>query len=209
MISFPDVVTHNYDPTRGPFRNICNLPRQEAESILTEIRTSGKSNIKDNYLPRRLAIEDWLISESDKKLASKTLERPIYFFLGDFADGLDRSRPRSIVMPLAAFSADMLTFTYPDSMASLPLAIRAHHRPRRKAFHGQVFTLDEIRKVIASWGMPDKTDPSISYDRFIEVQVWNDTPLKRFHNGRASTRHQTASPGPDKRVRKRPDSRCT
>ena len=107
------------------------------------------------------------------------LARPIYFFLGDFADGQDRSRPQSLVMPLAAFSPEMLTFTYGDSMASFPGAAKPDHLTRD--YHGMVFNLDEIMDVVTRFGMPGdrwKTDPSMQYCRFIEVQVWDDGPIK-------------------------------
>jgi hypothetical protein len=48
----------------------------------------------------------------------------------------------------------MITFTYPDSMTSLPLATLIEHREDRKPYHGQVFTLDEIERVVAEYGMP-------------------------------------------------------
>jgi hypothetical protein len=81
------------------------------------------------------------------------IERPIYFFLGDFADGADASRPCSVRIPLAALPADIVTFTFPDGMASLPLATRADDIAYRKHYHGQVFTLDEIKMVISEFGM--------------------------------------------------------
>ena len=174
---------HNYDPDRGAFRNICELPPPEAESVLNDIRATGKRRIRANYLQRRLDVEDWLIRESRKKLGSTSLERPIYFFLGDFADGRDPSRPKSYVFPLAAFPPDMLTFTFPDSMASFPIGMGDDHPHDRKAYHDRVFTLYEIKDVVAKFGMPGdrwKTDPSMRHDRFIEVQVWNDEPIRRF-----------------------------
>jgi hypothetical protein len=181
MNGFPTEVTHNYDPARGACRNLCALAQADAETVLDDIRASGKRTIKPNYLRRRLATEDWLISEARRKLGSVGLERPIYFFLGNFADGTDASRPHALVMPLAAFSPDTLTFTYPDSMASFPAAADAGQRTRE--YHGVVFNLDEIREVVARFGMPGdrwKTDPSMQYDRFIEVQVWDDTPIRRM-----------------------------
>ena len=111
MAPIPQVLTHNYDPERGPFRNICKLPPPEAESVLDEIRAAGHRRIKADYLERRLAVEDWLIRESRRKLGSARLGRPIYFFLGDFADGRDPSRPDSFVLPLAAFPWERATST--------------------------------------------------------------------------------------------------
>lgn len=199
MDRLPDVVTHNFDPARGPFRNLCALPDAEAERVLDEIRASGTRRIKADYLRRRRAVEDWLRAERRRKLGQKLgttrLDRPIYFFLGDFADGLDRSRPASLVLPLAAFPPEVLTFTYPDSMASLPLSRDDRLRAHRKAYHGKVFTLPEIAAVVARFGLPGdrwkpasdrwkppsdrwKTEESMCYDRFIEVQVWDDRPLR-------------------------------
>ena len=180
MRRMPEVVTHNYDPERGPFRNLCDLPEAEAERILDEIRAGGTRRIKTDYLRRRHAVEDWLRSERRRKLGATPLDRPIYFFLGDFADGLDRSRPASLVLPLAALPPEVLTFTYPDSMASLPLSREDRHSVHRKDHHGQVFTLAEIEEVVARFGLPGarwKTEESMRYDRFVEVQVWNDRPL--------------------------------
>ncbi len=183
---FPEVVTHNYDP-RGIFlANLCDLPSAEAEKILQGIRDTGRRTIKPDYLGRRLETEAWLIAEKQRLLGKTHRHRPIYFFLGDFADGKDPSRPCSLVMPLASFPADVLTFTYPDSMASLPIAKREVHFGERQPYHGKVFTLDEVRLVVEEFGMPGdhwQTDNRRRFDRFIEVQVWDGRPILEFLRG--------------------------
>ncbi len=129
-------------------------------------------------------MEDWLISERRRRLGRTPLDRPIYFFLGDFADGQDLSRPQSHVLPLAKFPAQALTFTVPDSMASLPLATLPDHRQHRRDYHGRVFTLPEIAEFVRQYGLPGTPSaaPALSpYDRFIEVQVWDDGPIGRCH----------------------------
>jgi hypothetical protein len=179
----PTVITHNFDPLRGPFRNICNLPEAEAQKILDEINASGKRRIRENYLRRRMRTETWLLAERKKKLGPPRMERPIYFFLGNMADGADASRPRSVVIPVTAFPADVLTFTYPDSMSSFPIGTREDRAIYRKPYHGQVFTLEEIRSVISEFGMPDerwKSEETMRFEKFVEVQVWDDRPLRRF-----------------------------
>ena len=183
MPVFPDVITHNYHPARGAFQNICNLPEVEAESILAEIRATSNASLRSNYLQRRFAVEEWLFEDSRRKLGRTPLSRPIYFFLGNFDDGRDASRPKSHVLPLALFPPETLTFTFPDSMASYFNATRNSHLPDRKEYHGNVFTLGEIKDVVARFWMPSKrctAEPSMNYDRFIEVQVWDDRPLKSF-----------------------------
>jgi len=180
--SFPEIVTHNFDPARGAFRNLCDLSHAEAQAVLDDISHSGLRSIKPDYLERRLRTEDWLLQESRRKLGLLPLERPVYFFLGDMADGLDPSRPRSIVIPINSLPAEALTFTFPDSMASLPIATREELAVYRKPYHGQVFTLDEIAAVVAEFGLPDPRsgDPARRFDRFIEVQLWDDQPVRRL-----------------------------
>jgi hypothetical protein len=181
MALLPEVITHNYDPGRGIGRNLCDLPKSQAEQILDEFRASGTRRIKADYLERRIAVEDWLIQERTKKLGRTVRARPIYFFLGDFADGRDPSRPVSLVLPLSAFPPETLTFTYPDSMASLPIATLDRHKCHRKPYHGHVFTLSEIKAVVAEFGLPgdrQSSDPTAAHDRFIEVQVWDDGPIR-------------------------------
>jgi len=186
MASFPEIITHNYDAARGIGKNICHLSDAAAERFLDEIRAIGGRRIRPNYLRRRRHVEDWLIAERRKKLGMTPLDRPIYFFLGDFADGKDLSRPHSLVMKLSAFRPDSLTFTYPDSMASLPLGTREEHLACRQAYHGHVFTLSEIKAVMAKFGLrADRLndDARLAYDKFIEVQVWDDAPIRRFLSG--------------------------
>ena len=181
----PEVITHNYDPSRGRFLNLCNLPDCEAEAILAAINSSGRRTIKSNYLVRRRRTEAWLLSERTRKLGKPSLRHPIYFFLGDMADGADPSRPASVVLPLSAFADDMVTFTYPDSMASLPLGTHADDAGERKPYHGQVFTLNEIRDVVSAFGMPRRFEFGAfggGPDRFIEVQLWDDEPLRVLLN---------------------------
>ncbi len=83
-------------------------------------------------------------------------------------------------MPLSVFPKDVLAFTMPDSMASLPIGTRDEFRAERRPYHGKVFSLDEIRQVIAEFGMPGdrwQNDHSRRFDRFVEVQVWDESPV--------------------------------
>ncbi|MFK0162157.1 hypothetical protein [Rhizobium sp. NPDC090279] len=174
----PAVVTHNFHPDRGAFRNVCNLAIDDAERIIASIRRGGHAYLKENYLQRRMLAESWLIAERRRKIGETPLPRPVYFFLGNVADGWDKSRPASVILPLAMFDVGMITFTFPDSMSSC-LHLRSAD-DIDEPWHGQVFTRDEIEDVIARYGFPD---PSQSRERrgpdaFIEVQVWDDRPLE-------------------------------
>jgi hypothetical protein len=68
-------------------------------------------------------------------------------------------------------------------MASLPLATLERYLPERKPYHCKVFTLDGIRRVVEDHRLPGmdwRSDPLRRYDRFIEMQVWDDAPILEF-----------------------------
>ena len=189
MRTIPDVITHNYDPKRPFLSSLCDLPTIGAERVLQSIRESGKRTIKADYLSRRLDTETWLIGEKQRLLGPTQRARPVYFFLGDFADGKDLSRPSSIVMPLRLIPDEVLTFTYPDSMASYGIATRESHRFDRQPYHGQVYTKDQIEDVVRAHGLPRREgnmDSSRPYDRFIEVQIWDERPVIAFLGSHSS-----------------------
>jgi hypothetical protein len=179
MGAFPDIVTHNYHPARGIGGNICNLPHDEAERILDKLRALGR-NLRPHYLQKRLLVEDWLIAEKNGKLGSTQLKRPVYFFLGNFADGRDHARPESLVMPLAAFPSGALTFTYADSMTSYQFGVVGKHA-RPQPHYGQVFTRMEIEAVVATARAPLVKQVSGDWPEiFVEVQVWDDRPIREW-----------------------------
>jgi hypothetical protein len=178
--ALPTVLTHNYHPARGAFRNVCCLPPNDAEEVIAAIRAEGAAYRKPDYLARRLWTETWLMAERARKLGEAPLTRPIYFFLGDMTDGWDQTRPVSVIVPLDIFDSSVLTFTYPDSMTSCPQS-RSPGRAA-KAYQGQVYTLSEIENVVRRYGFPDPKWPRNlrGTDSFIEVQVWDDRPLSQY-----------------------------
>lgn len=170
MTRLPMIVTHNYDVRYGPFRNVCDLSDDEAEKILREQREPHGRSLKPHYMARRRATEVWLRQESRVKLGRTPLERPIYFFVGDFSDGKDPVRPNSIKLDLAELPPMIATFTYTDSMASYLGSLKANSRCSDAPFFGLVFTRSEIEAIVSRYGMPQTG--------FIEMQLWDDLALR-------------------------------
>lgn len=169
----PTVVTHIYDPVRGPFRNLCDLPDAEAERILDELRAAGRPTLRPGYLAKRRRAEAWLLAERCRRFGPPRLRHPLYFFLGDRADGLDPSRPAALVLPLAAFEPRMLTFTCPDSLACGP--------------QSEVMTLEEVAVLVRRIGLPR------AFGDFMEMQLWDERPLAPYRP--QGSRYQTVSSG--------------
>lgn len=170
MQSLPALVTHSYDPARGALRNLCDLPRAEAAALLAAIAAEGRRRVRPDYLDRRLATEDWLLAERTRLLGPPPRRRPLYFFLGDFDDGLDPARPAALLLPLARFAPESITFTWPDSMASHALAACPDER------RGRVFTLDAIAALVAVEGLPPRGP--LGGEGFIEMQLWDDAAIR-------------------------------
>ena len=82
-------------------------------------------------------------------------------------------------VPLDAFDPGVVSFTYPDSMISLVCSEWERFRPYLKPWHGEVYTLEEIYKVVREYGFPEAWDgDGKNFDRYVEVQVWTDECLK-------------------------------
>ena len=115
------------------------------------------------------------------------LDYPVYFVLGEshwlVKYSPDRSLHQEIKIDLAAFDEGDVSFTYPDSMISSWLGndpTSAFHLPE---FHGKVFTRKEILAIIERMGDPEKgwgrnLPPGLA--PYIEAQVWNFAPLRRW-----------------------------
>ncbi|NTG20672.1 hypothetical protein G6K88_13990 [Agrobacterium rhizogenes] len=177
----PEMITHTFHPEGVFLANLCDLPTHDAERVLDRFRARGARR-KSDYLNRRLETEAWLIEERKRLLVNTHRTRPIYFFLGNFADGKDASRPCSLIMPLKAFAPETLTFTFPDSMASLSIATLDKQAAKRKPYHGKLFSAAQIEHVIGEFGFPGNHWQLVesSEDRFIEVQVWDERPIIEF-----------------------------
>jgi hypothetical protein len=54
-----------------------------------------------------------------------------------------------------------------------------------KPYRNQVYTINEIYKVIKEYGLPQQwnSDGHNGPERYIEVQIWDDKPIDRWKNG--------------------------
>ena len=165
--ALPALVTHTYCRALPRFRNLCAAEPAEAEAVLARFRAAGRRFAAD-YLPRRRATEAWLAEAAGRLLGPLPLARPLYFFLGEFDDGLDPARPDALVLPLSLFPPRAVTFTCGDSMAG--------GAGRAAVPQGRVFTLQELRDLAADGGLP--ATPGEGRRRgFVEMQLWDDAPL--------------------------------
>jgi hypothetical protein len=175
----PDFLTHYYENSAGPFSNLSMLSLEQAEQILEEIRRNGNrfaSQRSSDYMQRRLELEDKIRKLFEAKGGKPKLTRPHYMILGTcpwlkewYVDG------QELQIKLVLIPECCVSFTYGDSFPAM------NYRDG-KAYRGQVFTAGELEEIIKRYGLPQVWNPDgkSGPERYIEAQVWDDTPLKEY-----------------------------
>jgi hypothetical protein len=176
---YPDKLYHYYEASRGPFVNLSDLPLEEAEGILDEIRRRGDvfaSQRSGDYLRIRRELEDKVGRLFIEKGGKPRRERPHYMILGSCSWLLDWYREGcELCVPLAAFEPDVVSFTYGDTFPAM-------RYQDGKPYRGQVYMLEELPELVRLYGLPQEwnRDGKLGPDRYVEAQVWDDEPIKQF-----------------------------
>lgn len=175
----PDTLCHYYEQSRGPFRSLSDLPAEEAEAVLNEIRRRGEgfaSQRKPDYLTIRRELEDYVRTRFIEKGGQPERARPHYMILGR-CNWLFGWYLHGCVLeiPLAQFNPAHVSFTYGDTFPAMRCA-------DGKPYRRQVYTLAELPDLIACYGLPQdwNADGAHGPDRYIEAQIWSDAPLRAW-----------------------------
>jgi hypothetical protein len=176
----PKVLSHYYEKANGPFRNLSDLPREQAEEIMVAIRKMGNSFASkrtSDYLAIREELEARVRQLFIAKGGQPKRMRPHSMILG-------KSRwlkswyqhGEEICIPLAQFAPDSVSFTYGDLFPSM-------RYQDGKPYRGQVYLMAELEGLIRQFGLPQdwNADGQSGPDRYIEAQVWDDFPLQAFY----------------------------
>ncbi len=187
----PDFITHYYLKGTQPFRSLSALDENEAIEIMRSLfdETVFGARFRDpgEYLRNRRRSERWVRDEFILKGGKPALDYPIYFVLGKSNWLKSRSPYRTlhseIQIKLSDLAPNDISFTYPDSMISFWLGNEKPDDLFLPALHGQVFTRSEILAIVEQKGDPEKswnTNLPATLAPYIEAQVWNPEPLKKF-----------------------------
>lgn len=176
-----EMLYHYYEKVLGPFRNLSDLPAAEAEEVLGSIRREKKvmaSRRPDGYLERRRELEqlarEMFIAKGGKPIRTA----PHYMVVGEcewlkswYDDG------EAVHLPISSFDSGTLSFTYGDLFPTFSSRVRDGREYRR-----QVYTYNEILPLIQKYGLPQiwNRDGAYGPERYIEVQVWDDQPMRNL-----------------------------
>jgi hypothetical protein len=186
-----DYLLHVYRRGAEPFRSLSALSDEQAAQWMREMYIPGSvfwERFKDpaQYLSDRRRIERRLRELFTAKGGRPKEAHPIYMMLGrskwleTAGDAATLATTAEIRVPLSLFDEGDVSFTYPDSMTTFPLAEQKELEYYMPEFFGKVLTLPEILAKVEADGLPgEKWGAGLPPDlpNYIEAQVWNRDPL--------------------------------
>jgi hypothetical protein len=180
------MLTHYYHKNDNPFQNLSSLADEKALSVISNLRDRAGAVYRrfrnpEQYLMQRREAENWVRREFIKKSGQPASVYPHYFVIerARWIEAGYNGESLALQFPVSAFQPEQISFTYPDSMISYWLKSQTDQVFYRSEYHGQVFVLNEISKVIDAFGVPAeewRTEETRKYDLFIEAQVWASIP---------------------------------
>ena len=189
-----EYMTHIYRRGAEPFQSLSALCDDEALQIMKGLYVEGSAYWKRfkqplEYLQARRQTERWMYQAFIDKGGKPQQIYPIYFMVGRppwlerVADAATIASTAEIQVPISIFDERDISFTYPDSMVTLLLETLRNPEFYQPDYHGKLFTLSEMRAIVAIKGMPDEgweTKVPDHLAHYIEAQVWNRRPLLEF-----------------------------
>jgi len=186
-----DYLTYYYSLDKEPFRSLSELPDDEAIAIMESLAddTPYGERFKDpeQYLQNRKDTEAWVRRAFIAKGGKPKDAFPIAMVLRSSSwlvkAAPDPAEHGEIRIPLSILTHDDVSFTYPDSMISRWFGREKPIEFYQPDLHGIVFTLPEIKAIVAEKGMPEE-DWEIELPKqlapYIEAQVWNRELLRNY-----------------------------
>jgi hypothetical protein len=174
-MSIPQYFTYFFRKGQPRFQTLCDLDEAVAEQILhhdTGWRGDG------TYLRQRKQQERYVREQFLRKGGKPHRQHPIYMILGNSPTGphdLHHDYAYKLIIPRDIFSADDVSFTYPDSLYTVPLddlgRVYLDREPRPL-----VYRAEELEDVLDTYQV-------YAYNtHYVEVQVWNDEPLRKHQD---------------------------
>ncbi|MBE6760400.1 MAG: hypothetical protein E7554_10035 [Ruminococcaceae bacterium] len=175
---------HYYDRKLEPFLNLSDLPREEAEAVLENIRKTkpdAQCAQRDaDYMFRRRMYEDIIRKEFIKKGGIVQRSSPHYMvvehspWLSTWFEDCAHIR-----IPVDEFDLRTVSFTYGDSFPTFSPWPRDDDW---KEYRRQLYTYDEILKIIEKYGLPQdwNDDGKHGPERYVEAHIWSDETIDRY-----------------------------
>ena len=175
---------HYFDKKIGAFVNLSDLPLDEAESILNEIRQT-RPNAQSatrlfGYMKRRHEIEEILKTDFEKKGGIIKRKSPHYMVV-EHSPWLSTWFEDSafVKIPIEEFDISTISFTYGDAF---PVFSDNRHKMDDKEYRRKLYTYEEILKIIEKYGLPQDYNDDGAYgpERYVEAHIWSDETIGKY-----------------------------
>ena len=159
---------HYFDKRSGPFRSVTQVPLEEGNSILDQMKNERPDSMcakrDPDYIKKRSNCEAILRKEFASKGGMMDIASSHYMVV-EHSPWLSTWYEQCgiVKIPIEEFDVRTLSFTYGDSMP------------------------EEILEVIAKYGLPQdwNDDGAKGPERYIEAHVWTDDPIRKYRDGTA------------------------
>lgn len=189
----PAFVTHYHLSDKSPFMNLCDLSDTELQGVLRDLesrraRGSLKRVFGSRYMELRRLTEARMRDLFTAAGGSPERTSPHYFVLGacEWYKALSPDMCE-VVVPLSGLPSNLTSVTYPDSFTAMGLGAPFGLVRATRPYHDRVFRVEELPDLIATYGVPvDRVDDAYAgyhrrpFEKYIEVQVWSDEPIRSF-----------------------------
>lgn len=173
---------HYYDKELGPFMNLSEIPIEEANRIINDIKINNPkvqcAQRHPEYMENRHYYENLLRDLFIKKQGKLERVSPHYMVV-EHSPWLSTwySNSAYIKIPIKEFDVQTLSFTYGDSHPTFSPRLNDG-----KEYRKQLYNYNEILKIIDKYGLPQdwNDDGRHGPERYIEVQVWSDEVISRY-----------------------------
>lgn len=188
----PNYATHYFLKDKEPFLNLSDLPEDKLKTVVQDFDKRRAKNNRFNrvyggrYMELRRKTEEKLKELFILSGGKPKRNVPHYFVLGEYYWFKNLCPDTCEVrIPLSFFSNEAVSFTYPDSFVSMGFMPEFGLKVDKRDYHDKVFNLHNLESIIDKYGFPED-DVSHNYgnyvneefEKFIEIQVWDDTPIK-------------------------------
>lgn len=173
---------HYYDKTIAPFLNLSDLPQEQANQVLADIRKNKPhtqtAKRTSDYMENRIYYEKILKEEFIKKGGNVQRNAPHYMTV-EHSPWLSSwfENGAYIKIPIEEFDLSTVSFTYGDSHPTFSPKVNDGKEYRKK-----LYTYEEILGIIEKYGLPQEWNDDGKYgpERYIEAHIWSDETISRY-----------------------------
>ena len=185
---------HYFSKSIGPFRNLSDLPINNAKNILKQFQKNNPSSQPASrpidYIDRRINFENILKNKFIEIGGKPERNYPQYMIVEHYEWFMTWYEDTCFIkIPVEEFEIDTISFTYGDSHPTFDPGVNDGKEYRKK-----LYKYNEIIKIIEKYDLPQKWNPDwkLGPETYVEVQIWSDKVINKYrkiYNKNNNVRH--------------------